>query len=607
MNRTVLILIFTWYSFHLNAQNEWITFYEQSGGTHTPRYHETIDYCQKLAEASNLVHLTSFGTSPQGRKLPLLIVDRDGLHDPEAIKSTGRLILLIQACIHPGESEGKDAGMMLVRDLIMRDEGRGTKDEGRGTRDEKLSGIRHLVSDGLLDHVSILFIPIFNVDGHERFGPYNRINQNGPEEMGWRVTSTNLNLNRDYLKADAPEMKAWLKLYNRWLPDFFIDIHTSDGADYQYVLTYMMETLGQMDPGLTKWCDEVFLPEWTGKLNATGYPVFPYVQFRSWHDPKSGLVRDVAPPMLSQGYVALRNRPGLLIETHMLKPYKQRVEATYECLVNAIEILNQQAKKLQSLLIRADDYVQSPEFRNTPFPLQFETSWSDSSFVEFKGVEYEEIRSDLTGGVWFKYSSTPATFHLPVFSRAIPSETVKLPVSYIIPVEWSVVIERLNLHGILMNRLEKDTVITVTSYKLKNPRWRSGPYEGRHRLSRINYDTYEENRFFPAGSVVIETSQPAARVIAQLLEPKGDGSLLYWGFFDPVFEQKEYAEYYVLEPLAKQMLEEDPELKHEFEQKLASDSTFAKSQRRILYWFFERTPYYDQKRFIYPVARIEQD
>jgi len=599
MNRAVLILVFTWCSFLLNAQKEWMTFYEQSGGKRTPRYHETMDYCQKLAEASDLVHLTSFGTSPQGRKLPLLIVDRDGLQDPEAIKSAGRLILLIQACIHPGESEGKDAGMMLIRDLIMRD-------EGRRTRNEELSGIRHPASGGLLENVSILFIPIFNVDGHERFGPYNRINQNGPEEMGWRVTATNLNLNRDFLKADAPEMQAWLKFYNRWLPDFFIDIHTTDGADYQYVLTYMMETLGQMDPGLTKWCDEVFLPEWTGKLNATGYPVFPYVRFRRWHDPKSGLIRDVAPPMLSQGYVALRNRPGLLIETHMLKPYNQRVEATYECLVYALEILNRQAKKLQSLLIRADDYVQSHEFQNASFPLQFETSLSDSSFVNFKGVEYEEIRSDLTGGVWFKYSSTPATFHLPVFSRAIPTETVKLPLSYIIPAEWSVVVERLNLHGIRMNRLEKDSVITVTSYKIKNPRWRPGPYEGRHRLSRINYDTYEENRFFPAGSVIIETAQPAARVIAQLLEPKGDGSLLSWGFFDPVFEQKEYAEYYVLEPLAKQMLEKDPELKREFEQKLASDSTFAKSQRRILYWFFEHTPYWDQKRFVYPVARIEQ-
>ena len=593
MNRSILILLLIIFSFFLNAQTNWKSYYEDSGGKRTPRYHETMTYCQKLAEASDLVHLTNFGISPQGRELPLMIIDRDGLQDPEAIKSNGRLILLIQACIHPGESEGKDAGMMLVRDLCM-------KEEGRGKKEEESSGIRDL-----LDKVSILFIPIFNVDGHERFGPYNRINQNGPEEMGWRVTSTNLNLNRDYLKADASEMKDWLKMYNCWDPGFFIDIHTTDGADYQYVLTYMMETLGQMDPGLTTWCDSVFLPAWTSKLDMTGYPVFPYVRFRRWHDPKSGLIRDVAPPMLSQGYLAIRNRPGLLIETHMLKPYYQRVEATYQCLVYALEILNQQKDELQSLLINADDYTQSSEFRNNPFPLQFETSRSESTFVDFKGVEYEEIQSRITPGTWFKYSSVPSTFTLPMFSTMIQVETVNLPRAYIIPVEWEDVIERLNIHGIRMSQLKKDSTIIVTSYKLRNPKWRSGPYEGRHPLYHIDYETFEEHRFFPAGSVIIETSQPIAKVIAHLLEPNGDGSLLYWGFFDPVFEQKEYAEYYVLEPLAEKMLEEDPELKREFEHQLASDSIFANSQRRILYWFFERTPYWDQKRFVYPVARIE--
>lgn len=279
------VFLLTLTCFSLFAQQEWQTDYELSGGKKTPRYKETINYCLQLADASPMLHFTSFGISPQGRNLPVMIVDRDGLQTPEAIKAAGRIILMIQACIHPGESEGKDAGLMLVRDLA--------------------SGIRDL-----LDHVSVIFIPIFNVDGHERFGPYNRINQNGPEEMGWRVTATNLNLNRDFLKADAPEMQAWLKLFNNWMPDFFVDIHTTDGADYQYVLTYMMETLGNMDTGLTAWCDSVFLPGWTSEMEEAGYPVFPYVQFRRWHDPKSGLIRDVAPPMLSQGYVALRNRPS---------------------------------------------------------------------------------------------------------------------------------------------------------------------------------------------------------------------------------------------------------------------------------------------------------
>ncbi len=585
MNRTIILLVLVFSSLLTVAQQEWLTFYELSEGKRTPRYQETIEYCHRLADTSPMVYYTTFGFSPQGRELPLLIVDKEGLQDPAAIKASGRIILLIEACIHPGESEGKDAGMMLIRDLI--------RDPGSGIRD-------------LLKQVSILFIPIFNVDGHERFGPYNRINQNGPEEMGWRVTSTNLNLNRDFLKADTPEMRAWLKMFNGWDPDFFVDIHTTDGADYQYVLTFMMETLGQMDQGLTTWCDSTFLPQWTSKLDSAGYPVFPYVQFRRWHDPKSGLVRDVAPAMFSQGYLAARNRPGLLIETHMLKPYKLRVEASYHCLIYALEILNHQANELKSLIRLADDYVQSSEFMNTPFPLKYEISRSDSSFIDFKGVEYEEIRSDITGGTWFKYSSTPVTFHLPIFAKAISTEAVKLPAAYVIPVEWAGVIDRLNLHGVRMRRLEKDSVIPVTSYKLKTPAWRSTPYEGRHPLSRIEYTTFAEKRVYPAGSVWIEVAQPAARVIIHLLEPKGDGSLLSWGFFDPIFEQKEYAEFYVMEPMAQQMLKENSELKREFEEKMESDSIFAGSQWQILNWFYERTPYVDKKRFVYPVGKVEQ-
>jgi len=585
MKTKLILLFFAISSYTLTAQNEWLTYYEPSGAKKTPRYEETMSYCRKLANASPMVYFSSFGTSPQGRDLAYMVIDKEGLKDPEAIKATGRLILMIQACIHPGESEGKDAGLMLIRDIIQ----------------HPTSNIQHLT-----DHISILFIPIFNVDGHERFGPYNRINQNGPEEMGWRTTATNLNLNRDFLKADAPEMQAWLKLFNRWLPDFFIDTHTTNGADYQYVLTYMMEILGQMDPGLTRWCRDTFLPRWEEKMYAAGFPVFPYVHFRRWHDPRSGLISDVAPPMLSQGYVALRNRPGLLVETHMLKPYQNRVESTYECIVSTLEILNQQAGELKKLNRQADSLVTTEAFRKASFPLQFETSDTDSVMVDFLGIEYEEVESEITGGTWYRYNDTPATFRLPWFNKNIPSESVMLPGAYIIPPEWKDVIEKLRLHGISMRKVNRDTTVTVTFYKFKDPRWRSSPYEGRHPVYRIEYNAFAEEKTFPAGSMYIETAQPGVRVLANILEPKGDGSLVWWGFFDPIFEQKEYAEYYMLEPMAEKMLARDPELKREFEAKLNSDSTFAKSQRRILYWFYEKTPYWDQQQFVYPVGRIEE-
>jgi len=619
--KTIPFLVMILSCFYLSAQTEWQTWFERSGGTQTPRYAETISFCRKLAEASPMVSYSPFGISPQGRELPLLIVDREGLSDPGAIRETGRIILLVEACIHPGESEGKDAGLMLIRDLVTKDVERKTWDIRRETKEvvndtahpasripHRTSPISHPPSSisQLLDHVSLLFIPIFNVDGHERFGPYNRINQNGPEEMGWRVTATNLNLNRDFLKADAPEMQAWLTMFNRWDPDFFMDIHTTDGADYQYVLTYMMETRGNMDAGLTTWCDRVFLLAWTEEMEDAGYLVFPYIEFHAWHDPKSGLIRDAAPPMLSQGYVALRNRPGLLVETHMLKPYKQRVEATCQCLLSTLGILNLHYEQLKTLNKAADDFVTKEAFRSEPFPLWFEVSREDSLMVDFKGVEYSPVKSDLTGGIYYKYSDIPVTFQVPLFETVKPSKSVILPKAYIIPVEWKEVIDRAAWHNISMIPLSRDSAIRVTSYKFSNPRWQANPYEGRHPLQRVEKDTFSEVRVFPAGSVIIPVSQPAARVIAQLLEPDGDGSLLYWGFFDPIFEQKEYVEFYVMEPMAKRMMEEDPSLRKELEARMASDSTFATSPWLILNWFLERSPYADQRRMVYPVGRIEK-
>jgi hypothetical protein len=578
------------------SQNtDWQTIYEKSGMLETPRYQQTIDYCKQLAGGSKMITYATFGTSPQGRDLPLLILDRDGLNDPVAIHAAGRTILLVQACIHAGECEGKDAGLMLFRDLAI-------KEAGNGIRDQR-SKIR-VPASNLLENVSILFIPIFNVDGHERFGSHNRINQNGPREMGWRTTALNLNLNRDFLKADAPEMRAWLQLFNKWMPDFFIDSHTTDGADYQYVLTYQIEIQGEMDEGLTAWAKNAFIGPLQDNLKTCGYPVFPYVEFRNWHDPRSGLVSRVAPPMLSQGYCALRNRPGLLIETHMLKPYKQRVEATYECILTTLEILNRESKTLNALVHKADEYVSSEKFLTTPFPLQFETVMNDSTMVDFLGVEYTAVKSEISGGNWFKYSKEPATFRIPCFSSTRPIAMAKLPYAYIVPAEWKTVIDRLKIHGIKLTELSRDEVVKVSTCRFKNPKWQVNSYEGRHPLTNIEYEEIEETRMFPAGSVIVEPTQPAGRIIPEILEPRGDGSYVYWGFFDAAFEQKEYGESYVLEKMAAEMLAKDPALKREFEQKKAADSVFAENPQLILNWFYNKSPYSDERKGIYPVGKI---
>lgn len=599
MKQAILLLILSFGFGSGFGQQDWLTWYERSRGTETPRYEQTVGYCKRLAKASPMVHYSGFGKSARGLDLPLLIVDKDGLTDPEAIRRKGRVVLLLQACIHPGECEGKDAGLMFVRDMVLGSPGKTSHEP---------EGVGHSVpAEGLqklLDGVSLVFIPIFNVDGHERFGPYNRINQNGPKEMGWRVNANNLNLNRDYLKAETPEMKAWLRLFNHWMPEFFVDIHTTDGADYQYVLTYLIEIYGDMDVGLTSWASDLFIPEMKEHLLKSGYPAFPYVNFRKWHDPKSGLISSVAPPMLSQGYTAYRNRPGMLIETHMLKTYDKRVEGTYECIKTTMEILAKQGKQLQELEQQADRYVISEKFLRNPFPLQFETSMKDSVITDFLGVKYTSVKSNISGGEWIQYSKVPETFRIPYFSKALPVVSVNLPYAYIIPAEWEQIIETLKLHGAVVRLTSRDTVIRIQTYKFRNPKWQQNPYEGHHVMTNIEYDEITESRLIPKGSAVVLTNQQCGRIIPHFLEPKGSGSMLYWGYFDAVFEQKEYAENYVLEQMAIKMLNVDPALGKELEAKKSADTAFARSPQQILNWFYSRSPYIDNRKGIYPVAKV---
>jgi hypothetical protein len=582
MKFNLLLFYLVFISARLMAQDsDFQTYYEKSQYLKTPGYSETVDFCKKLDNASPVLHYTTFGKSPQGRDLPLLIADKNGNFTPDAVRKSGNAVLLIEACIHAGESDGKDAGLMLLRDMAI---------------DKK--------NIQLLDHVTILFIPIFNTDGHERFGPYNRINQNGPEEMGWRTTSQNLNLNRDFLKAEAPEMQDWLKLYNQWMPEFFVDCHVTDGADYQYPLTYALETKGNMEKNLSDWTQNVCEKFLITEMKKSGFPIFPYVEFRNWHDPRSGLTTGVAPPMLSQGYCAIQNRPGLLIETHMLKPYKVRVSSTYTMLLHTLQLLNTEYKSLQSLEAKADVFTSGDKFRKEPFPVSFSESYKDSIQVEFLGFDYTIDTSDLTGGLWFKYDNKkPVVWQLTMFPNCSADKLVTLPEAYLIPPQFSSLIETLKIHGVKMTALSHAISCTVQSTRFRNVHWSQQSYEGHHRVT-YNLDDTIEQRTFPAGTMMVDMNQRSARVIAHLLEPASPDSYVSWGFFDAFLEQKEYAESYVMEPLAREMMVKDPALKAEFEKKKATDKTFGSNPNAMLNWFYSKSPFWDAQFDVYPVGKI---
>lgn len=574
----IIFILFT-LPIQILADESWQTYYEMSGNNRTPSYAETIRFAMELADASEILHYESIGKSHQEREIPLLILDSKGNFSYEKVKASGNKVVLIQAAIHPGEPVGKDAGFILFRDMVI-----------------------HGKYIQYLEDITILFIPILNVDGHERFGPYNRINQDGPEEMGWRTNALNLNLNRDYLKADSKEIEAFLKLWHEWKPDFFIDTHSTNGGDYQYALTYALDIFGAPDPGLAKWMEKTYLPKVEMKMKADGFPIFPYVSYRSWHDPRSGLRSGVFSPMFSTGYVAELNRPGLLLETHMLKPYPVRVESTLLMILHTLDILHHD-KQLKEIILEADRFTASPEFRKEKFPLRFELT-GDSVMVNFLGVKYTKKESNLSGGYWFIYDSDkPVTYQIPWFNKNQVSYDVRLPEAYIIPVQYKEIIERLKLHGLEMRKLTRETDIEIEGYRFDDVQLSARSTEGRQTAS-FRTITRQETRTFPEGSVIIPMNQPRARIIAHALEPMAPGSFAYWGFFNSVFERAEYFESYVMEEMAREMLAQDPSLRIGLEKAMEENPAMARNPYAILSWFYEQTPYYDQNHNVYPVGRI---
>ncbi len=563
-----------------SAQNEHLeTFYEKSNFLETPHYDETIQYAKLLAASSEYIQYTTFGKSLQGRDLPLLIVDKNKNFTPESVKRSGNAILFIEACIHPGESEGKEAGFMLIRDILINNK-----------------------YPELLENTTLLFIPIFNTDGHERFSPYSRINQNGPKEMGWRTTANNLNLNRDFIKADAPEMQQWLKLFNDWLPDMFIDIHTTDGADYQYQMTYGMHIMGDMNPQQTDW-QKAYLEELEKDLLKDDVLMFPYVSFRRWHDPRSGLVRRTASPRYSTGYWAYQNRPALLIETHMLKDYKTRVDATYHLLRHTIDILDHQHKDLIQMNANAD--VDAANLINEKFTLSYYTSQKDSTTVKFKGVEYDIVHSDLTDDIWVQFSDKPKDYDLVLFDKLMPGATKKMPEAYIIPAEWTEVIDRIKMHGIEYHLLEEAKEFEIETYKFSNVQFANFPFEGRQMIHDFNFQEIKMKKTFYPGSIIIPMNQRTAKIIAHMLEPIGPDSFVRWGFFNPIFERKEYVETYVMEKMAREMIQENPDLLDQYKQAIKDRPDIYNNQWDKLFWFYALTPYWDQQKDIYPVGKIK--
>ncbi|HYH07389.1 MAG TPA: M14 family metallopeptidase [Thermoanaerobaculia bacterium] len=555
------------------ASDPWITPSERTSLRTTPRYDETIAYLQRLVAASRDLRMISLGKSGEGRDVWMVIASRERAFTPEALRRSTKPLVLAQGGIHAGEIDGKDAGLMLLRDMTVK----GTK------RD-------------LLDGANFLFVPIFNVDGHERFHAFTRINQRGPEEGGYRTNARNLNLNRDYVKADAEEMRAMIRAIDTWQPDLYIDLHVTDGADYQYDITYGWNGPAAHSPSIANWLETTLRPAVDRGLASQGHIPGPLI---FTDDPLSFVVHGQTDPRLSNGYGDARHMASILVENHSLKPYDQRVLGTYVFLEHILRLVAREGNALREANRTAR------ERRAKTIPLSWRIPQNaPAQQMEVLGVESRKTLSAISGGVRTEWLGRPVTQQAPVQLANEVATSVTRPAAYWVPPSWREVIELVELHGIQYERITAPREVDVTMYRFADPKFGPQQFEGHVRVTATITPERRKERF-PAGTLRISTDQPLGTLAVLMLEPSSPDSLFQWGFFHSILSPTEYVEAYIMEPMAERMLAEDPKLAAEFQRKIETDATFRGDPRARLQWLYERTPFYDERARLYPVGREE--
>lgn len=555
------------------ADDPWASGFEQDPEhDFSPDYEATRDWFQRLDAASDLIRIESFGTSPEGRDIYAVIASRDG-----ATFDPSKPVLLVQAGIHPGEIDGKDAGMMILRDIAM---------YGR---------------DDLLDRVNLILIPILSVDGHERSGAYSRPNQRGPRIQGWRNTATNQNLNRDFLKLDQPEMRAVMALIHRYQPDLYVDVHVTDGIDYQYDVTYGYngeDGVWSRSPATAQWLDSAFRPFVDSALSDQGHIPGELVFAIDDRNPRAGLSDGGLGERFSNGWGSAAHVPTILIENHSLKPHEQRVLGTYVFIEAAMRLLADRGLELREA--RLADAALRPE----EIPTNFVPEETPSRTRDFLGIRYETYESPASGRTEIRWlgEPDPELWRMP-FYGSVPTLTLRRPEAYWVPSYRADIIERLRIHNVRMETLTEPRAVEVEMLTLPDATFAARANEGHVQMTSGEPVVETRTWTFPAGSVRVPTDQPMGDVVVLMLEPQGVESLFAWGFFPEIFSRVEYIEAYAIAPLGEQMLASDPELRAEFEARLASDPDFAADGDARLAWLYERTPFYDQRYRLYPIAR----
>lgn len=543
----------------------------------TLTYTEIIAAYQKMAAARpDIFHFEAVGSTDIGEPLHVAVLSKDGQFNPEKIRQSGRRILLINNGIHPGEPEGIDATVMLLRDFL--------------TRPERMK---------LLEHLVIVVIPVYNVDGCLNRTPFSRANQDGPESYGFRGNGRNYDLNRDFVKCDSRNARTFNHIFRQWMPDVFIDNHTSNGADYQYTMTLIPTLHSKLEAPLGDFLTDKMLPYLFAEMKARKWEMIPYVDTPG-ATPETGIINFCDYGRYSTGYAALWNTIGFMPETHMLKPFADRLRSTLTFMEVAIDFMDQNHVELAEKRQKAFEMTRA----KSTFHLDYTMDASKHDSILFKGYAAKYKPSEVSGLPRLWYDRTePWEANIPYYNYFNPSLSVEKPVAYIIPQAWENVIERLEINQVKMSRLTEDKDVEVESVRIGKFKNREA-WEGHYYHTKVEVEKMTHKRHFRKGDYVVYLNQDANRYLIETLEVQAPDSWFAWNFFDPILMQKEYFSDYVFEDLAAQFLKENPAVKAELEQKKAADPEFANNGQAQLDWVYRHSPWYEPTHRMYPVARV---
>jgi len=560
----------------LSVQAQTTPFETHKDRNYTATYPEIISYYQKLAKTQPQMHLFNYGTTDVGKPLTLIVLSRDKIFDPVQAHKQNKTVIMVNNGIHPGEPEGIDASMMLVRDMLKK--------------------------NTLPKNLVLCIVAVYNIDGCMNRG-LSRISQNGPEAYGFRGNYRNLDLNRDFIKADSRNALAFEQILNTWQPQVFLDNHTSDGADYQYVMTLIETQKDKQNPLLAAYTSKTLTRELYKRMKGSGYEMIPYVEGVRGV-PDSGIVAFLETPRFATGYTAQHNIISYITETHMLKPFDKRVYATYDFMQHLFDICERDATVIRKLKELVDEETKTQK----TYAMNWDVDMAHPDTLQFKGYTAGYKPSDVSGLRRLYYDRTkPYTKAIRYFDNYKVTATVDKPMAYIIPQAWDKVIDLFKLNGVAMKRLAHDTTLNLEMYYIGDMRTPQRPYEGHYLHSNVQVKpTIMPVKFF-GGDYVVYTNQAINRYIVETLEPTGVDSFFAWNFFDSILGQKEDYSDYVFEDVAAARLKADPELQKKLEDARAADPNLAKNGRAQLNFIYQNTPSSEKTYMRYPVGRLLKD